>query len=326
MTIEDRDRKILWARAHNSCAICKTTLILDGNQGDRESVVGDEAHIVARSKGGPRAGLISSGDLDKYDNLILLCKVHHKQVDDQPNTYSVEHLRRLKTDHERWADDKFGEPETGSSRIQVDDAASKSVRSARPPRAGTSQTTESDIVLTAYPVKKKFIVTGNGIDQSYDVPQGFEMLLIDLEHMFELALDGAGISVENVWWELGFDPADKVDEYSVRRLTFTARPGYVRPPHGIRQISSENGYNNTQAYRPDLDRPEWRGGITADPRELRTLIYFMNATMKHAVEDGYEFESPWMFRIIEDPKRGKCVESFCKATWTKPKRWRVSSK
>ncbi|WP_280453970.1 HNH endonuclease [Nocardia brasiliensis] len=119
MTIEDRDRKILWARAHNSCAICRTTLILDGNQDDRESVVGDEAHIVARSKGGPRAGLISSTDLDKYENLILLCKVHHKQVDDQPNTYSVEHLRQLKADHERWAHAKFGDLAADSRPAQV---------------------------------------------------------------------------------------------------------------------------------------------------------------------------------------------------------------
>jgi hypothetical protein len=28
---------------------------------------------------------------------------------------------------------------------------------------------------------------------------------------------------------------------------------------------------------------------------------------------------PWLFRIIDDPDSGKCVEGFCKATWNKPK-------
>lgn len=81
---------------------------------DRESVVGDEAHIVAQSGGGPRAGLIPVAELDKYENLILLCKVHHKQVDDQPLYFSVEHLRALKTKHEQWAARKFETPATGA--------------------------------------------------------------------------------------------------------------------------------------------------------------------------------------------------------------------
>lgn len=71
MTVEARDRKILWARSHNACAICRQPLVLNATETDRESVVGDEAHIVAQSSGGPRAGLIPVSDLDKYDNLIL---------------------------------------------------------------------------------------------------------------------------------------------------------------------------------------------------------------------------------------------------------------
>ncbi|MFI7003443.1 HNH endonuclease [Nocardia sp. NPDC050175] len=312
MTIEDRDRKILWARAHNSCAICKTTLILDGNQGDRESVVGDEAHIVARSKGGPRAGLISSGELDKYDNLILLCKVHHKQVDDQPITYSVEHLRQLKADHERWAHAKFGEPATDGGRMDR--------------RLVTPATPAGRVLLIAYPVKKEFVVSRSGEEENYAVPAGFDMLLLDLEHMFEVALDGTGFSAENTWWELGFDPADEINEYTARRMTFTFRPGYVRPPYGIRVTFEESGMTTKHGFRPDLEWPEWRGGVGTGPCELKELIFDVGLVTDHAVKDGYEFQGPWMFRIIEDPEEGKCVEGFCEATWTKPKRWRVSSK
>lgn len=108
MSIEARDRKILWALAHNSCAICKQGLVVNATEVDRESVVGDEAHIVAQSDSGPRAGLIPSAELDKYENLILLCKVHHKQVDDQPKFFTAERLRELKAEHERWAQERFG--------------------------------------------------------------------------------------------------------------------------------------------------------------------------------------------------------------------------
>ena len=42
----------------------------------------------------PRMGHIGVGrdDLDEYDNLVLLCKVHDKLVDDQPETYPVDRL------------------------------------------------------------------------------------------------------------------------------------------------------------------------------------------------------------------------------------------
>lgn len=114
MGILDRDRKILWARAHNSCAYCKRPLVEDATADDGESVVGDEAHIVAQSGNGPRAGFITDTGVDSYDNLILLCKVHHKLVDDQPATYTVERLRAMKRDHERCADEKI-RAETGTA-------------------------------------------------------------------------------------------------------------------------------------------------------------------------------------------------------------------
>jgi hypothetical protein len=45
--------------------------------------------------------------LDKYDNLILLCRVDHKIVDDQPREFTADTLRKLKKDHERWAAERF---------------------------------------------------------------------------------------------------------------------------------------------------------------------------------------------------------------------------
>jgi len=40
--------------------------------------------------------------LDEPDNLLLLCRIHHKVVDDQFTTYSVEKLRGIRHAHEAW--------------------------------------------------------------------------------------------------------------------------------------------------------------------------------------------------------------------------------
>jgi hypothetical protein len=74
-------------------------------------VIGDEAHIVARKETFTRGDYDSllPEERDHYSNLILLCKVHHKQIDDQPASFTVERLLEIKNRHEeevksRWTD------------------------------------------------------------------------------------------------------------------------------------------------------------------------------------------------------------------------------
>jgi hypothetical protein len=40
--------------------------------------------------------------LNSYENLILLCKMDHKWVDDQPTTFGESHLKDAKRRHEAW--------------------------------------------------------------------------------------------------------------------------------------------------------------------------------------------------------------------------------
>jgi hypothetical protein len=117
MTVSDRDRKILWARSGNKCSLCKASLVVEKTANDPAAIVGDEAHIVARSAGGPRAGLLEDGKLDTYENLILLCKIDHKTVDDQPNEYTIEQLHVIKSQHEAWVQQTLGR---GSSSPDTD--------------------------------------------------------------------------------------------------------------------------------------------------------------------------------------------------------------
>lgn len=112
MGISLRTHKILWGRSGGKCAICKNDLIIDPTSlKDGKSVVGDEAHIIARKESFTRGDYdsLSPEERDQYPNLILLCKIHHKQIDDQPTHFTVEKLREIKRQHEeevksRWTD------------------------------------------------------------------------------------------------------------------------------------------------------------------------------------------------------------------------------
>lgn len=104
MGISLKTHKLLWGRSGNQCAICRNELILfPGDPSDDPSVVGDEAHIVAKTETFTRGDYerLSPGERDAYSNLILLCKVHHKQIDDQPSQFTVERLREIKESHEK---------------------------------------------------------------------------------------------------------------------------------------------------------------------------------------------------------------------------------
>jgi hypothetical protein len=105
MGITLKTHKMIWGRSGNMCAFpeCKKILVVDETSTDDPSVIGEEAHIVAQKEDGPRGkSPLTSEQRDKYDNLILLCSVHHKVVDDQENEYTVEKLHQFKANHEKW--------------------------------------------------------------------------------------------------------------------------------------------------------------------------------------------------------------------------------
>jgi len=47
---------------------------------------------------------------DEIGNLLLLCRVHHKQVDDQVEEFPVWRLREIKEAHEQWVSIKLDVP------------------------------------------------------------------------------------------------------------------------------------------------------------------------------------------------------------------------
>jgi len=120
MAISDKTRKLLWGKSGNRCAMCRHELSIDKNQNDKESIIGEECHIISEKENGPRHdSKYKKESIDSYENLILLCRIHHKQVDDQYYTYSTKVLREVKKNHEKWISEKLkDEPETPDVHIK----------------------------------------------------------------------------------------------------------------------------------------------------------------------------------------------------------------
>ena len=92
----------LWVKSAGRCEfrgcnepVWRNNLTLsDGN-------FGEVCHIIGSSKDGPR-GSEKSADLRiDYSNLMLLCQRCHKEIDDNPDKYTVELLRQWKEEHEK---------------------------------------------------------------------------------------------------------------------------------------------------------------------------------------------------------------------------------
>jgi hypothetical protein len=97
--------KMLWGRAAARCAMpeCRLHLVEDATATDDEALIGENCHIVAESPDGPRGNAsFPIEKREKYGNLILLCRVHHRIIDEQPNAYTSERLHELKSEHECW--------------------------------------------------------------------------------------------------------------------------------------------------------------------------------------------------------------------------------
>lgn len=116
MAISPRTQKILWGKAGAICSFpsCRQQLVADATELDGNVILGRMAHIVAQKKNGPRGTYPPpGGDIDGYENLILLCEEHHTLIDGQWNTFPVAKLLQMKEDHEQWvskrlsADERF---------------------------------------------------------------------------------------------------------------------------------------------------------------------------------------------------------------------------
>jgi hypothetical protein len=103
--IPQRDQKILCLKSGNCCAMpeCRRKLVINKRGGDKESIIGEMAHIRGEKPGAARYDVgMTDKERNCYENLLLVCASDHKRIDDQPKTYNVQKLYEIKAQHEAW--------------------------------------------------------------------------------------------------------------------------------------------------------------------------------------------------------------------------------
>ena len=91
--------KRLFALSNNICAFPGCNSPISENS---ETITGDMCHIKAKSPKGPRFDFNQTDtERNSFQNLILLCKRHHKIIDSDTDLYTVEKLKDMKKNHEK---------------------------------------------------------------------------------------------------------------------------------------------------------------------------------------------------------------------------------
>ena len=111
MSISLKTQKTLWGKAAARCSIpeCHRELVENIRETDDPTLVGENCHIVAEKDGGPRSDpTMEVAERNGYANLILLCNIHHKIVDDNEAVWTVNRLKDCKAAHEAWVEQSLG--------------------------------------------------------------------------------------------------------------------------------------------------------------------------------------------------------------------------
>lgn len=103
MAVPVRVQKLIWGTFAGRCAMCRKRLVHD-DAGGALSLVGEIAHIVGAKESAPRGRARCAGSRAGPENLLLLCRDHHKIIDDNERLYPPERLRRIRAGYLAWLD------------------------------------------------------------------------------------------------------------------------------------------------------------------------------------------------------------------------------
>ncbi len=101
-SIDIKTQITLWGKAAGRCEFpgCNK-LLYEELLAEKRSNLSNIAHIVADSPDGSRSDKQRSKVLaSDINNLMLICREHHKLIDDYPNDYPEEILLAMKREHE----------------------------------------------------------------------------------------------------------------------------------------------------------------------------------------------------------------------------------
>ena len=89
-------RSMVWSRSGGICSFPTCgQMCVDEHTSGKATTIGEIAHIETSASNGPRYNP-DLPDHDAYANLLLLCRNHHKLVDERPDCYTVKVLREWK--------------------------------------------------------------------------------------------------------------------------------------------------------------------------------------------------------------------------------------
>lgn len=100
--IPSPDRNLLWAATQGFCEFPNCGVPLVAHGGTKYVTVGEIAHIFAHSGGGPRFNAsLDETWVDSYDNWLLMCRKHHRIVDNDEESFPAEMLANWKADRDK---------------------------------------------------------------------------------------------------------------------------------------------------------------------------------------------------------------------------------
>jgi hypothetical protein len=105
--IPEQKKLILMGLCGGKCEFrgCNKSVLQDMLTEDKSNF-SNYAHIIAASENGPRGDKYSSNRLsDDENNIMVLCRDHHKDIDDFPEKYTVDLLKDMKKEHEDYIRD-----------------------------------------------------------------------------------------------------------------------------------------------------------------------------------------------------------------------------
>jgi hypothetical protein len=101
LPVSQRTQKTIWGLFAGRCAMCRKALVREAGLG-APSLIGEIAHIVGAKISAARGQMKPLGGRDDPDNLILLCRDHHKIIDDNEVEYTSERLHEIRSSYLRW--------------------------------------------------------------------------------------------------------------------------------------------------------------------------------------------------------------------------------
>lgn len=187
----EKARLLVWGRAAGRCQYtnCGKRLDQDLISGELGKNFAYLAHNVASSPGGVRGDSRLSHDLaDDPDNIVLMCDVHHRVIDDmqKAGTYRVEDVRAMKLASERRIDRLLSNPAAPATHILRMSATIGDNETAIPLRDCVGAVVPAFTLADDRPIDIKL----QGMEHKDSDPNYYEIEIENLRRRFEREVRG----------------------------------------------------------------------------------------------------------------------------------------